>query len=161
VFTLGAVQKTGSFVTCYNLSKKVWIIIHCGDKITTDPHVVITFFLHQLSWYNVLADAIHLQIFTEDSATKISDPSAIISTVCDTTSCTCLTLPSIHNIAGHLRDHPSVCEATQTLWTGSCLPNTVSAAVLCSFSQLLAQCNVNLLTSSLLLWDICPLSIGN
>jgi hypothetical protein len=42
-----------SLVTIF---EKVWIVICCVDKFTTDPHVVVALFPHQHSWYDVLAD---------------------------------------------------------------------------------------------------------
>jgi hypothetical protein len=46
-FILGIIQETPTFVTIY-------------------PHVVVYFFLHQHSWYNMLVEETHLQIFNVD-----------------------------------------------------------------------------------------------
>jgi hypothetical protein len=42
------------------------------DELTTDPYVVIPFFLHHHSWYDVLAHIMHLQNFTEDDVVTVS-----------------------------------------------------------------------------------------
>lgn len=48
------------FVTCDSLLMRVQSIICCANELTNNAHVVVTLFLYQNSWYNMLADAWHL-----------------------------------------------------------------------------------------------------
>lgn len=47
--------------------EKIWAVICCDDELITDPHVAVMF-QHQHSRY-VLADTMHLLMFTEDGMT--------------------------------------------------------------------------------------------
>jgi hypothetical protein len=55
------------FPKCNCFSKKAWITAYSVDMIT-EPHAVVTVFLHRYSWYYTLAHARHL-IFIKDNAT--------------------------------------------------------------------------------------------
>jgi hypothetical protein len=55
--SLGILQETPGFVTCHDFSEKVWIFICHVHEFITEPHVVVTLFLYQHSWYNVLANS--------------------------------------------------------------------------------------------------------
>jgi len=92
-------QEMQSFITCDRLSEKVQIASCCIDEPTCDPHVITTLFLHQHSWYSVLAGMLHMW----QLSTKIMTSSAVICTIWQwqehTISCT-----SSHTAgcAGHL-----------------------------------------------------------
>jgi len=57
---------TPGVVTCGFVLEEVQINICCTDELTADHHAVITVFLHEHSWYNVLADMIHLCVLADD-----------------------------------------------------------------------------------------------
>jgi hypothetical protein len=90
---------TPDFITYDNLSKS-WSLATVLMSSSLIIMIVITFFLHQYSWYDMLADAMHLQILTEDSVITTNQ---IPDFLCNYLyHCTILTLSLLCSVAGHL-----------------------------------------------------------
>jgi len=127
-------RTTPGYITCDNISEKVWIVICCGNELRTDPHVNISLFLHSID--STLANAMHLQNLTGNGVA--------------TTNCNfnilCYHLYSLITIWAHnllhlshnilvpwcfrlyaicrtvyllICDCPWTCDATLTPWTGT------------------------------------------
>jgi hypothetical protein len=153
----------------------------CIDEIATYPHAVTILLLSQYSWYNLLADAMHPHIFTEDGVSasnwNLNSPCILLNCLTMIRAQNLLHLPAIvivpwccklfavqvfMTFLGHVD--------TSETWTGmyfvchECLRNL--QCFYRHFSQLLAKFDVSLLlevihlfTSKLstlcsVLWDL-------
>lgn len=77
----GITQETPGCIACDTLSEQVWMLICCNDTITADTDLVVALYLQCRSWYDALADAAYVQIFSEDGVTTNNWTSTLVCTI--------------------------------------------------------------------------------